>query len=93
MGPIFSEVSDPEDYHSTMDSSDFFDSVKSFFPFLKKEELYKGHTGILGLIKDQSDFNIHRDEKHPNSIHLLGMESPALTASLAIAKHVVDLVN
>ena len=93
VGPIFAEVSDPEDYHSTMDSSDFFNSVKSFFPFLKKEELHKGHTGILGLIKDQTDFIIHRDEHYPNSIHLLGMESPALTASLAIARHVVDLVN
>ena len=92
VGPIFAEVSDPEDYHSTMDSSDFFDSVKSFFPFLKKEELYKGHTGILGLIKDQTDFMIHRDEQYPNSIHLLGMESPALTASLAIARYVVNLV-
>jgi L-2-hydroxyglutarate oxidase LhgO len=76
-----------------MDSSDFFDSVKSFFPFLKKEELYKGHTGILGLIKGQTDFIIRRDEQYPNSLHLLGMESPALTASLAIARHVVDLIN
>lgn len=93
VGPIFAEVSNPEDHHSTMDSSDFFDSVKSFFPSLKKEELYKGHTGILGLIKDQTDFIILRNEQYPNSIHLLGMESPALTASLAIAKHVVDLIH
>ena len=93
VGPIFAEVSDPEDYHSTMDSSDFFNSVKSFFPSLKQEDLYKGHTGILGLIKDQTDFIILQDEQYPNSIHLLGMESPALTASLAIAKHVVDLVH
>lgn len=93
VGPIFNEVSDPEDYHSTMDSSDFFDSVKSFFPSLKKEELYKGHTGILGLIKGHTDFIIHRDEQYSSGIHLLGMESPALTASLAIAKHVVDLIH
>jgi L-2-hydroxyglutarate oxidase LhgO len=93
VGPIFTEVSDPEDYRSTMDSIDFFDSVKPFFPALKKEDLYKGHTGILGLIKGQTDFIIHRDDMYPNSIHLLGMESPALTASLAIAKHVADLIN
>lgn len=93
VGPIFTEVSDPEDYRSSMDSIDLFDSVKPFFPPLKKEDLYKGHTGILGLIKGQTDFIIHRDEKYPNSIHLLGMESPALTASLAIAKYVVDLIS
>jgi L-2-hydroxyglutarate oxidase LhgO len=93
VGPIFKEVGDPEDYRSTMDFTDFFDAVKPFFPSLKKEDLYKGHTGILGLIKGQNDFIIHRDDKYPNSIHLLGMESPALTASLAIAKHVVDLIS
>jgi L-2-hydroxyglutarate oxidase LhgO len=93
VGPIFTEVSDPEDYRSKLGSTIFFDSVKLFFPSLKKEELYKGHTGILGLIKDQTDFIILRDERYPNSIHLLGMESPALTASLAIAKHVVDLIH
>jgi L-2-hydroxyglutarate oxidase LhgO len=92
VGPIFTETNDPEDYRSTLDVSIFFDSVKLFFPSLKKEELYKGHTGILGLIKDQTDFIIFRDKRYPNSLHLLGMESPALTASLAIAKHVVDLI-
>ena len=92
VGPIFKEVSDPEDYRSTMDSTDFFDSVKPLFPSLKKEDLYQGHTGILGLIKGQTDFVIHRDTKFPNCINLLGMESPALTASLAIARYVMDLI-
>jgi len=92
VGPIFTEVNDPADYRSTMDSSSFFDAVKLFFPSLKKEDLYKGHTGILGLIKDQTDFMIYRDKRYPNCVHLLGMESPALTASLAIAKHVVDQI-
>ena len=92
VGPIFTEVSDPQDYRSTMDSSRFFDAVKLFFPSLKEKELYKGHTGILGLIKNQTDFIILQDKRHPNCMHLLGMESPALTASLAIAKHVVDRI-
>jgi L-2-hydroxyglutarate oxidase LhgO len=92
VGPIFTEASDPEDYSSRLDASIFFNAVKLFFPSLKKEELYKGHNGILGLIKDQTDFIIFRDKRFPNSLHLLGMESPALTASLAIAKHVVSLI-
>lgn len=90
VGPLFAEVHDPADYRSTMDSSGFFDAVKGFFPSLKKEDLYRGHTGILGLIKDQTDFMIYRDDRYPTCVHLLGMESPALTASLAVAKHVVD---
>jgi L-2-hydroxyglutarate oxidase LhgO len=92
VGPIFTEVNDPTNCRSTMDSSSFFDAVKLFFPSLKKEDLYRGHTGILGLIRDQTDFMIYRDDRYPNCVHLLGMESPALTSSLAIAKYVVDQI-
>ena len=92
VGPIFTEVNDPTDYRSSMDSSSFYNAVKLFFPSLKKDELYRGHTGILGLIKDQTDFVILQDARYPNCMHLLGMESPALTASLAIARHVVDRI-
>jgi L-2-hydroxyglutarate oxidase LhgO len=92
VGPIFTEISDPEDYRSSMDAAAFYEPVKPFFPSLRKEDLYRGHAGILGMIKNQSDFIIHRDEKIPNCIHLLGMESPALTASLAIGKYVATLI-
>ena len=93
IGPIFTEVHNPEDYGSTIDQSVFYQSVRSFLPSLKEGDLYKGHTGIIGLIKDQTDFIILRDESYPNCIHLLGMESPALTASLAIGKFVADTVS
>lgn len=93
VGPIFHEVLDPNDRRNTMDPLKFYDPVKPFFPTLKKEDLYQGHTGVLGLIKNQTDFMIYRDEKYPNAIHLLGMESPALTASLAIGRYVADMVK
>lgn len=93
VGPIFREVSDPQDYGSILDSAIFYDSVKAFFPFLEKEDLYKGHTGILGLIKDQTDFMILKDDQYPHCVHLLGMESPALTASLAIGIYVADMIG
>ena len=91
VGPIFTEVSDPEDYRNSLEPSRFYSAIKKFFPAIRKDDLYNGHTGILGLIKHQSDFLILRDTLFPNCIHLLGMESPALTASLAIGKHVADL--
>lgn len=92
VGPIFSEVKDPQNYRSTMDASVFYKAVKPFLPALNPQDLYRGHTGILGLIKDQTDFMMMQDESYPNCIHLLGMESPALTASLAIAKFVADML-
>lgn len=91
VGPIFSEVNDPEDISSSLEPDIFYDAVKGYFPKLKIEDLYKGHTGILGLVKGKTDFMILKDEKYPQCTHLLGMESPALTASLAIGKNVVNL--
>jgi L-2-hydroxyglutarate oxidase LhgO len=93
IGPIFTEVEDPQDYRSSIDRSVFHDSVKSFLPSLRETDLYRGHTGIIGLIKDQTDFMIMEDESHLNCIHLLGMESPALTASLAIGRYVAGRVG
>ena len=93
IGPIFTEVKDPLNYRSSIDRTVFYDSVKPFLPSLSEADLYRGHTGIIGLIKDQTDFMIMEDQSHPNCIHLLGMESPALTASLAIGRHVANLID
>ena len=93
IGPIFTKVLNPEDYRSTIDQSVFYQSVSPFLPSLKEGDLYKGHTGIIGLIKDQTDFMILKDQSYPNCIHLLGMESPALTASLAIGKFVANTIT
>lgn len=92
IGPIFTDVKDPENYRSSIDRSVFYESVKPFLPLLRKSDLYRGHTGIIGLIKDQTDFYIMKDETCPGCIHLLGMESPALTASLAIGRYVADMM-
>jgi L-2-hydroxyglutarate oxidase LhgO len=93
IGPIFTEVRDPENYRSSIDRSVFYESVKPFLPSLSETDLYRGHTGILGLIKDQTDFIMIKDKSHPGCIHLLGMESPALTASLAIGRYVANLID
>jgi len=93
IGPIFKEVKDPQNYRSSIDRSVFHESVRSFLPSLKETDLYRGHTGIIGLIKDQTDFMIMQDESNPGCIHLLGMESPALTASLAIGRYVANLIG
>ena len=93
VGPIFIEVHNPQDYRSTKNRSEFYQSVKPFLPALKEDDLYRGHTGILGLIKDQTDFMILKDDVYPNCIHLLGMESPALTASLAIGRDVAGMIT
>jgi glycerol-3-phosphate dehydrogenase len=93
IGPIFTDVKEPQNCCSSIDRSVFYESVKLFLPSLSKADLYRGHTGIIGLIKDQTDFCIMKDESYPGCIHLLGMESPALTASLAIGHYVADMIT
>jgi L-2-hydroxyglutarate oxidase LhgO len=42
--------------------------------------------------KGIADFVITRDSNVPQAIHLVGIESPGLTAAPAIADHVSNLV-
>ena len=42
--------------------------------------------------KGIADFVITRDPKVPQAIHLVGMESPGLTAAPAVAEHVAQLL-
>ena len=93
VGPLFMEVHNPQDYRGTRSRFEFYQSIKPFLPALNEDDLHRGHTGILGLIKDQTDFIIIKDDVYPNCIHLLGMESPALTASLAIGRDVADMIK
>jgi L-2-hydroxyglutarate oxidase LhgO len=44
-----------------------------------------GHEGI-------ADFVIERGANVPRAVQLIGIESPGLTSSLAIAEHVASLV-
>lgn len=78
---------------------DFFKSARQFLPFLEKEDLYPAYAGIRPKLQKEGDaFRdfIIREEKEKgfkNYFNLIGIESPGLTASLAIAKYVSKLVN
>jgi L-2-hydroxyglutarate oxidase LhgO len=78
---------------------DFFRSAKKFLPFLEYEDIYPDMAGIRPKIQKpgdlQKDFYImeERDRGYRGFINLIGMESPALTASLSIAEYVSDLVD
>ena len=77
----------------------FYASVKKFLPDLTLEDLEPEMAGIRpklqGSGEKQKDFVIHHemDKKLPGLINLVGIESPGLTASPAIAKMVGNMVN
>jgi L-2-hydroxyglutarate oxidase LhgO len=77
----------------------FCDSVREFLPFIQYEDLEPEMAGIRPTLQGpQDEFRdfIIRDEYDkglPGFINLIGIESPGLTASPAIAKYVADIVN
>ncbi len=69
----------------------FYDSVSEFIPAIKMEQLYPDTSGIRPKLqgKDEGfrDFIIKEESEHglKDFINLVGIDSPGLTASLAIA--------
>ena len=47
---------------------------------------------VVDKLKDYYDFIIEKDKKFPGLINLIGIDSPGLTSSLAIAKYVKELL-
>ncbi len=78
---------------------DFYNSAKRFLPFLKFEDLSAEMAGIRPKLQVPGgpvrDFYIEEetDRGFPGFVNLIGIESPGLTSSLAIAKHVKEILR
>jgi L-2-hydroxyglutarate oxidase LhgO len=88
------------DYKLTASKQEaFFKSAKKFLPFLEFDDLAPEMAGIRPKIQKPGeplrDFYIMEEAKrgYPGFINLIGMESPGLTSSIAIAKYVKKLIN
>jgi L-2-hydroxyglutarate oxidase LhgO len=72
----------------------FYEAIRRYDPVLLEGALLPGYTGIRPRIagpgEGAADFLIQGPETHgvPGLIHLFGIDSPGLTASLAIAERV-----
>jgi L-2-hydroxyglutarate oxidase LhgO len=77
----------------------FYNSVKIFLPCIELEDLAPEFAGIRPKLQRPGeafqDFVIAHEEKtgFPGLINLIGIESPGLTASLAIARYVGRMVK
>jgi len=75
----------------------FADAIRRYFPAVETDRLEPGYVGIRPKISGPgepgADFCIEGEAQHgvPGLVNLLGIESPGLTASLAIAEEVVEL--
>jgi L-2-hydroxyglutarate oxidase LhgO len=76
----------------------FAQAIREYYPEIDESRLTEGYTGIRpklsGPGESAADFSIHGVEHHgiEGLVHLYGIESPGLTASLAIADQVAATI-
>ncbi|HEY8461530.1 MAG TPA: NAD(P)/FAD-dependent oxidoreductase [Blastocatellia bacterium] len=99
IGPNARYVKNKDDYENDRaDLREFYESATQMAPSLRFEDLRPGYTGIRPRLAPESehsfvDFVIKHDPNHPSIIHLIGIESPGLTACLSISRSVVEMVE
>ena len=77
----------------------FYSAIRAYWPDLRDGALQPAYAGIRPKIsgpKDAAaDFRVDGPEAHgvPGIVNLFGIESPGLTASLALASHVAELAQ
>ncbi len=98
LGPTARYVSGKDNYEKDrLPIGDFARSAKHLLPEIEEGDLQLGYSGLRPkLVPPEghgiADFVITRDAKVPAAIHLVGIESPGLTAAPAIAQYVTKLV-
>lgn len=77
----------------------FYAAIRTYWPGLPDDSLAPAYCGIRPKLSGRgtpaNDFVIQGPRAHgvPGLVNLFGIESPGLTASLAIADHVCDLLT
>lgn len=98
-GPDFGWIDGIDYRFDETRSQAFYEAIRRYYPGLRDGALHPGYTGIRPKIcgpgGPAADFVIHgpRDHGIPGLVNLYGIESPGLTASLAIADYVSALLE
>jgi L-2-hydroxyglutarate oxidase LhgO len=77
----------------------FYESIKKYLPWIESNNLQPSYAGIRpklhGPDKKFADFYLQTEKEHEKKglINLLGIESPGITSSLAIAELVIDILE
>ncbi len=99
IGPSTEYIEEIDNYSSTQQIQDLL--IKDggrIFPYLKREYFIRNFAGIRPKLTQKSvggyaDFVIEEREEAPQTIILVGLESPALTSALPIARRVVEMMG
>jgi glycerol-3-phosphate dehydrogenase len=99
VGPTADYVAEKNDYErNRLPVEEFARRAKSMLPEIEAADMQLAYSGIRAKLAPPghagiADFVIARDEAVPRTIQLIGIESPGLTSSLAIAEHVAALAG
>ena len=99
LGPTARYVEGKDNYErDRLTIADFVRGAKPLLPEVEEGDLQLGYSGLRPKLvppggKGYADFVITRDANVPQAIHLVGMESPGLTAAPAIAGYVRKMVE
>ena len=97
VGPTADYVEDKNDYErNRLPVEEFVRRAKPLLPEIELADLQLAYSGIRAKLMPPghagiADFVISRDSNVPSAIQLIGIESPGLTSSLAIAERVFSL--
>jgi len=99
VGPTASYVDGKDNYErDRLPIAEFVEDARTLLPEIRESDLRLGYSGLRPKLVPQggkgiADFVIERDKEVPQVIHLVGIESPGLTAAPAIARHVAELAR
>ncbi len=90
IGPAIRSDTGKEDYATNLFAPDFYwQKVRAFFPSLRKDDIELHQSGIQARLSSHPDWIMEADRQEANFVNLIGIDSPGLSASLAIADYVV----
>jgi L-2-hydroxyglutarate oxidase LhgO len=94
VGPLSRSAHHKDDYGGAYQSEEvFLNQVGSFFPGLQQKDLMPHQTGIQARLAGHQDWVIEFGDSDRRCLNLLGIDSPGLTGSLAIASLVKKMLT